>query len=413
VLAETANDAAAAKYDSEAALLKDPKYSSFWVPVTQVKELRQDTSDGGSTVHVEFDASASRRLKYVTADNLGVFCRNDSERAQRIIERLGGNPDTIFSLRKPTDTGKFMYPTPCSMQDAFLWYVDFNNVPRSKIIAILADYATDAGEKARLQAYATENKKAFDEDKMSLDEVLEAFPSVTVPIEHFLEFAPKMTPRYYTISSSSKVQPGAISITSSHLLGDKPRDRQFEGVCTTYLKKLAAGDRACVCVRASTFRLPKKIDTVPVIMVGPGTGLAPFRGFVQEFVHLKEKDNISVDCTLFFGCKKADQDYIYRDELQAARDAGVLTNLHTAFSRETEDKVYVQDLLKEEGERVWSLLESRKAYLYVCGATLMGRAVKDVVVSLAVTHGGMEQGEAQKYVDKLQSSGRYVQELWS
>jgi NADPH-ferrihemoprotein reductase len=244
--------------------------------------------------------------------------------------------------------------------------------------------------------------------------VLEAFPSITVPLEHFLEFCPKMTPRFYTISSSSKVHPTAISITSSHLLGDKPRGRRFQGVCTTYLKELAAGkDRACVCVRASTFRLPKKIATTPVIMVGPGTGLAPFRGFVQEFVHLKEKDGVSVDATLFFGCKQRERDFIYRDELEAARDEGVLSKLHVAFSRETQNKVYVQDLLEQEGERVWSLIESKKAYFYVCGATSMGRAVKDVVVGLAVKHGGMGQAQAQTYVDKLQSSGRYVQELWS
>lgn len=402
------------EYDTEKALVKDPKQSAFFVPVVANYELRQDCSDAGSTVHVEIDISEHKRLRYVTADNLGVYARNDFKQAGQMIKRLGGNPKDLFSLRKSGDLSKFMFPSPCSVQDAFLWYVDFNNMPRLKILRILSDYATDNKEKEQLLRYCDEEKEAFAADQKSLFEVLDQFPSVKVPLEHFLEFCPKMSPRFYTISSSSKVNPDVISLTSSLLFGPKANDRSFKGVCTHYLQSLRPGkDRMCVVVRTSTFRLPRKLATSPVIMVGPGTGIAPFRGFVQEFSLIKQKEGTDMNTTLFFGCKKSTTDYIYKDELEAAQEIGALTNLHLAFSREQEKKVYVQDLVQEHGDDVWHLISEKKAYFYVCGATTMGRAVKDVVINLAVTKGGKTKEEANKFVETMTNTGRYVQELWS
>lgn len=391
-------------------------------------------------------------LRYTTADNLGIYARNDYKQAGTLVTRLGGHPKTLFSLKKPGDSSKFMFPTPCSLLDAFLWYflilrlllhlicllqlnhhwnplqdfespplilspcvryIDFNSTPRLKVLKQLAHYAENPKEKAQLLAFANEQKEEFNEDQKSLFEVLMEFPSVRPPMEHFLEFAPKLLPRFYTISSSSRAQPTKISVTSSLLFGSKPRGREFKGVCTHYLKSLKPGQRVCVFVRNSTFRLPRKLATTPIIMCGPGTGLAPFRGFLQEFTHLKHKDGTVVESRLFFGCKKSTQDYIYQDELEAAREGGVLTDLHLAFSREMDKKMYVQDRLQEHGRDVWHQIFAKGGYFYVCGATSMGRQVKDVLVSLAVTYGGFSQSEAANFIERLHKEGRYVQELWS
>mmetsp|Transcript_1067 Transcript_1067/g.1765 ORF Transcript_1067/g.1765 Transcript_1067/m.1765 type:complete len:243 (-) Transcript_1067:368-1096(-) len=241
---------------------------------------------------------------------------------------------------------------------------------------------------------------------MTILGILEAFPSLDVSFGNFVELVPKIQPRFYTISSSSNAQPSAISITMSVLKG---------GVCTNYLKDLKPGsDYAPIFVRPSTFRLPSKIST-PIIMVGPGTGLAPFMGFVQEYEH-KSKANggkpAEGERVLFFGCRKRDVDFIYREELTAAKESGVLTGLQLAFSREEEKKVYVQHLISQQAQALWKML-SGGGYVYVCGATAMGRDVKEAFVEIARSEGGKSAEEAKAMLDTLQDSGRYVQELWS
>lgn len=401
-------------YDSESAILSDPKSYNFYVPVKKVQELRQDLSDGGSTVHVELDISGPDLLQYRTADNLGILCQNDEKQVLELCSRLGTSPSTLFAFsRLDGSKNQFLYPSPCSMKDAFMSFIDFNNPPRTKVLKLLAQYANTEDAK-ELNALCGEKKEDCIKDQRSLYEFLMDFTSIKVPINHFLEFAPRLKPRYYTISSSSKADPNTVSVTSSLLFGPKPRGRHFKGVCTHHLHRLKEGrDRLCVLVRDSTFRLPKDIANTPVIMVGPGTGLAPFRGFVQEFTHLKKTQGISVDSTLYFGCKKSSQDYIYDTELEKAAADGVLTNLRLAFSREQAKKVYVQDLLAQHGKETWDKVANHNAHIYVCGATDMGRAIREAVVQIAQDVGGLSQVDAVAYLQDMQKNGRYIQELWA
>jgi NADPH-ferrihemoprotein reductase len=302
------------------------------------------------------------------------------------------------------------------VKDAFEWYVDFNSTPRAKILKLLANYAQDANEKAKLVAFATTEKEKFGEDKMSLFEVFFEFPSITVPIAHFLEMCPKIAPRLYTISSSSKANPRRLSITSSLVLESKPRNRQFLGLCTSFLTTLKPKDKICVSVRPSSFRLPSaaKLPATPIIMVGPGTGVAPFKGFLQEFAFLKKQEpSLDVDCHLYFGCKNSNRDFIYEDELQASVKEGVLKSLRVAFSRDQEAKVYVQTRIREDSEKIWALIDEKKANFYVCGATSMGRSVKEALMLVAMEVGNKTEPEAKKYIETMTTKGRYIQELWS
>jgi len=349
-----------------------------------------------------------------SADNLGVHPRNNATQAAKLMERLGAKPNMLFSLKKTTDLSKFLLPTPCSIRDAFLWYVDFNNTPRAKVLKLLSNYAQDPNEKAQLANFASTEKEKFAEDQMSLYEVMMEFTSIKIPIEHFLELCPKITPRLYTISSSSKAQPRRLSITSSLLVEPKPRGREFRGLCTTYLTTLRPGDKICVSVRPSSFRLPHitKLPTTPIIMVGPGTGVAPFKGFLQEFAFLKEQGT-DVDCHLYFGCRRSTHDYIYKEEFEEGLKSGVLKSLSLAFSREQESKIYVQHRIQDDAEKLWKLLEEKKANFYVCGATAMGRSVKDALMLVVKEKGGKSEADAKKYVEALTTKGRYIQELWS
>ena len=423
----------------------DPKHKPILANVVANRELRTDVLEGAtangegeSTRHLDLDVSALR-LSYVTADNLGVCPRNDYKAAGQLMARLKVKGNSVFSL-KALGKRKAPVPSPCSIQDACLWYLDFQSIPRTSLLTLLAQYTTDETEKAKLHQWTHEGKEEFQADQKSILEVLEELPNMDVPFLDFLEFCPKLQPRFYTISSSSLVSPKQVSITVALSTHQKPRGRVYNGIATTYLCSLKPGkDQVCVFLRPSTFRLPKPKRTFvngsptpspdgspnpaaspstpmlpPVIMVGPGTGVAPFRAFVQEFHYLRSKNLPSFPSThLFFGCRNREHDYLYKDEFEAALSESDLTTLHVAFSREGPQKVYVQSDLKAEAETVWQLISAQRAYFYVCGGTIMGRQVKEVIQHICEQHGAMTPQAATEYVKKMQTEGRYIQELWS
>lgn len=165
-------------------------------------------------------------------------------------------------------------------------------------------------------------------------------------------------------------------------------------------------------MRASTFRLPKNPLT-PIILIGPGTGIAPMRAFLHERAKQKE-DGIEVgQSIMYFGCRRRDEDFIYKDELERFQESGVLSELHLAFSREQEKKVYVQHLLVQNGQATWDLIRDHDAYIYVCGATSMGNDVHKVLHEIIEKFSGQSADEALATLKKLQDDHRYIQELWA
>ena len=172
-----------------------------------------------------------------------------------------------------------------------------------------------------------------------------------------------------------------------------------------------------VFVRASTFRLPPQINT-PIILIGPGTGFAPMRALLQERQwqreHASEQGLVPGNNTLYFGCQKSMVDYIYRDEIEAMAASKVITNLHLAFSRDQEEKIYVQHLIGYP-DNALSLVNDLNAggYVYICGGTRMGMDVFEAIVSVLMGQQGMKKEQAMEYIKDLKSKGRYVQELWS
>lgn len=165
-------------------------------------------------------------------------------------------------------------------------------------------------------------------------------------------------------------------------------------------------------VRPSTFKLPQDPAT-PVIMIGPGTGVAPMRAFLQERAWQREQGMAVGATLLFFGCRRRDEDYIYENELMEYSRNKTLTALYTAFSREDASKVYVQSRLAEHAEQVWGLIQNQGAHIYVCGATRMGTDVHAVLEGIVAEHGQMPAEQAKQFIKDLQKCNRYVQELWS
>ena len=399
-----------------------PKQTLVECEVKTNRELCPDPTDA-SVRHVELRTAKEGKpqpyLRYCTADDLAVCCDNGPALADETAALLGLAPAQSFALRPMASAVGVPppVPTPCTVSQAMRFYVDLRAAAGKQLLLLLSAHASDPAEAARLLHLASpEGKDEYhayvQRDGRGLTELLRDFPSAKPPLAHLLELVPKLTPRYYTISSSPAKDKLTVHMTVKVLrepMKGAP-GRTKEGVCSTQLGALPPGSNAVVFVRESTFRLPRNVDT-PVIMVGPGTGIAPFRAFVQEMEMAAARGKKRTgESRLYFGCRQPSVDYLYEDELSAALEAGVLTTLRTAFSRAQKQKVYVQDRLREDAELLWQLVGEKKGYVYICGGTSMGRDVVTLLSEIASTHGGKD---GERYIKDMTAQGRLVQELWS
>ena len=247
-------------------------------------------------------------------------------------------------------------------------------------------------------------------------DLLEEFPACQLPFEVYLELLSPLRPRYYSISSSPLVEERSCSITVAVVEGPaRSGHGTFAGVCTNYLRRQPEGSVIYAFVKdtKSAFRLPDDRPT-PIMMIGPGTGLAPFRGFLQERAALKAAGKEIGKSLLFFGCRHPQQDFIYEDELRSFDRQGV-TELSTAFSRvEGQQKCYVQNEIYERRDEVWQMIEDG-AVVYVCGDA--GRMAPDVQAhvcrDLFVRRPARARVEAERVVNDLTAQNRYLVDVWA
>jgi len=365
---------------------------------------------------------------------LGVYPENNTDLVNHLATRLQADleqviavvpiesslPANLSSEAELQTAANDSVMGPCTLRQILTDAIDITTPPRKAVLKALAEYATNPDEKARLLQLSRdgdvtdEYSKFIKHDQRTIYEVLHHFPSVNIPLEHLLELLPRLAPRYYSISSSSNAHPGQVHITSVVVRFHTPTGREHHGVCSTWLATLKPGVAIPVFVRESHFKLPP--TPAPIIRVGPGTVLAPFRGFLQEIKHRKaHKGQSDWESVLFFGCRHRKHDYIYEEELNSFADDRTLSHLHVAFSREQDQKVYVQDKLGDPGmkEKLWQFLNEKKGYFYVCGdARQMAKAVHQTLINVVKECGKMNETEAIAFVDNLQKSGRYLTDVW-
>jgi sulfite reductase (NADPH) flavoprotein alpha-component len=341
-------------------------------------------------------------LTYKCGDSLGVYPTNNPLTVAAVLQAAGFNGDEQVTI--PKDTAAI------PLRQALAKRLSLNG-PTYKFAQLLHDRATDAGEKARLAAAIgeadPEKKKAWMEQREFLD-LFEEHPSAKLGAQEFIELLRKLMPRLYSISSAPSKYPDEIHLTVA-VVRYETNGRPREGVCSSYLSERARMNEpdVPVFVADSHFGLPAD-DDVPVIMVGPGTGVAPFRSFVMDRATRGAKGKN----WLFFGDQRKDSDFLYADEWAAHLQSGVLTRLDLAFSRDQAAKIYVQDRMRESAAELWQWLQAG-AYFYVCGdAKRMAKDVDAALHAIVAEQGGLTPEAAVDWVKQFKKDGRYQRDVY-
>ena len=345
---------------------------------------------------------AGSGLTYKCGDSLGVFPTNNPAAVAALLKAAGFTGAEAFTIPKD--------PTPIALREAWSKRVALNG-PTYKFVQLLHDRATAADQKealaARLAEADPEKKKAWLEQREFVDLFAE-FPSARPSAQEVVELQRKLMPRLYSISSAPSRYPDEIHLTVA-VVRYETNGRPREGVCSSYLADRARMEQPDlpIFVAESHFGLPAD-DNVPVIMVGPGTGVAPFRSFVMDRATRGAKG----PNWLFFGDQRKEHDFLYADEWAAYLASGALTRLDTAFSRDQAAKVYVQDRMREQATELWKWLQ-QGAYFYVCGdAKRMAKDVDAALHALVAAQGGMTPEAAGEWVKQLKKDGRYQRDVY-
>ncbi|MFS2150157.1 sulfite reductase subunit alpha [Rhizobium sp. Rhizsp42] len=357
-----------------------------------VNRLLSGTRSAKEIRHFEFDLGDSG-LVYEAGDALGVMPMNNPSLVSAILERLGADAEAAVSgLARPLGqelTASFEISTPSR---EFIAEIE-RRASHEELSHILRH-----GDKEALENWLW--------GKDSLD-LLQLLPERAMSAADFVGLLKPLQHRAYSISSSPLAAEGRVHLTVASVRYT-PNGREHGGVCSTYLADRAEGDMAGIFVSQNkAFRVPSD-DATPVIMVGPGTGIAPFRAFLQE----RQARGAAGRNWLFFGDQHRADDFIYEEELAAMSSAGLLTRLDLAFSRDQQEKIYVQTRMRENGKALYAWLEEG-GHFYVCGdATRMARDVDQALHDIIAVHGGHSADAASAYVNELKRQKRYVRDVY-
>ncbi|KAL6057901.1 Assimilatory sulfite reductase (NADPH) flavoprotein subunit [Balamuthia mandrillaris] len=408
-----------------------------------------------TTLEVTLDVSEGNEkgtLSWVPGDAFAIQCPNPEELVAPLIDRLGLSAQQMFIL-KPTkdipDAVPKHIPSPCSVEDCFSKHCDILSLPKKSFLRMLAEYTIDPAEKERLMLLCglkgkDEYRTYVEAEKPSLLDLLQEFPSCSPPLAHLLATLPPQQPRYYSIACSPFVSPHHIRFAFNIVQWQTPSNKTKHGLCTTWLKRLCkehlglfADDQSDLSTKLKGLTLAQSSSSChlpiymrptrefiypedrskPLVMVGPGTGVAPFLGFLQHRKYLLEQASTNErfgPCWLFFGCRNELKDFIYRNELEEMKQANVLTFLSTAFSRDTEEVVYVQHRMEEHSKELYQMLAKEEGFLFICGdANNMAKGVTTAVQNIFQKEGGMSAAEAQLQQANMMKQGRIQMDVWA
>lgn len=373
----------------------------FLARITENRLLNKEGS-GKEIRHFVVDISGSG-LRYEAGDSLGIFPTNREEDVNAILSAIKASGDEPVMLPKHT--------TPVTFREALTKQLYYLAGPTKKLLQYLRDKTQDTDEQKKLDSLLD----AANADQCSeylaqrhFVDILEEFPGGAPTPQDFVGLAKRLTPRLYSIASSPLLHPNEIHLTVAAVRYET-NGRKRVGVASTWASdRVTVGERSVPVFVASSHFKPPADTTRDVIMVGPGTGVAPFRAFLQ--------DRVAKGATgknwLFFGAQKSAYDYLYGEEFEDLKSSGKLHNLSLAWSRDQGHKVYVQDKMREAGAELWSWLQNG-AFFYVCGdKEHMAKDVDAALHEIISQHGGLSTEQAVDYVKQLKKDKRYQRDVY-
>lgn len=362
--------------------------------------------------------SSDSRCCYTAGDVVSFRPGNLSEDVEEFLSLIGTPAEALVHVREgPIST---LVPQPCSVRWLVQFVLDIHSIPRRSFFQLLQHFAVDEMQKEKFGELgsAAGQQDLFDycnRPRRTLLEVLADFPDTAcrVSFEYLLEMVPSIRERSFSIASSPPTCAGSLEILVAVVRYRSKMARERLGLCSNWLARLPVGSSIPMRIKRGTIRFPPQ--EVPVVMVGPGTGVAPFRSFIQ---HRVASDSCpgqlpAPRLVLFFGCRNSSGDFFFREEWERLEGEGHL-KLFTAFSRDQPEKCYVQHRISEQSALLWQLLNSEGAAIYIAGnARDMPNDVRTAIVQAAQRESGCSQSEAECWVQQLEQNGRFQLETWS
>nr|XP_039265010.1 NADPH-dependent diflavin oxidoreductase 1-like isoform X1 [Styela clava] len=378
-----------------------------------------------NTVHVVLDISGSDgKLSYKPGDVVMIRPSNTKENVKRFLDtfsHLNPNKTMLITSTDDSSTLPFSMNNPTTLEKLATQYLDFMSVPRRSFFQMLKHFASDELENEKLVEFSTpegtdERYSYANRPRRNILEVFEDFHKTVknIPLERLLEIIPMIQPRAFSIASSPTKHVNEIHILVAIVKYKTMLHIPRQGLCSTWLATLNQGSKVPIWIKTGGISFPNASskDSQPngtsCIMIGPGTGVAPFRSAIHERVCNEEKGNV-----LFFGCRNKDADFYFQEEWNSLIQDRCL-QLFTAFSRDQDEKIYVQHRIAEHGQLLWDIISKCNGNIYVAGNSKnMPDSVRDAFLKIFKEFGEMTEKESFEFYETMQKNKKYQQETWS
>lgn len=421
-------------------------FTSQSIPATLQKNQRITSSDHWQDVrHLIFTSSSS--VRYEPGDVITVYPKNRAQDVETLLSIMQWNDIADKHIHftpgwSSSESNSYpLLPTfrptarPCmTLRVLLTQHIDLMAIPRRSFFSKIAHFTQDQIQKERLQEFTVPEfiDELYDytsRPRRSILEVLQEFDSVQIPWQWAAHVLPELRGRQFSIASGGPLKYDSKTGSRFELIVAIVKyktviKRLREGVCTRYLAALPVGAQVEVTLQKGGLGINRDKASRPVVMVGPGTGVAPMRALIWERLQWREElraeqsinDRDAVanigESVLFFGCRKRNADFFFQEEWTQLKSKMPL-KVFTAFSRDQDKKIYVQDLMMQQSHLVFHLLHESRGIMYVCGSSgKMPQSVRESVIEIFRQAGGINQSEAEEYLQTMEREGRYKQETW-
>jgi len=371
------------------------------------------TSDPQNEIYA-MELKNTANLTFEVGDELCVLPQNSKTLVEKLIARCGFQKDSAFHLESLDQSFRESLPrwatSPTDLFTCLTNYLDIITVTPT-ILKFFALHSPSKSDQDALTDLAGPSNASFVRQNMSIMDVLEKFSTVNLKQEDlviFLGLLKNLQPRYYSISSSPNLSKGIIRITYKLVRYHNSMNIRHQGVCSSYLASRSPKDLISVKVQRSTFHLPVD-NQVPIIMIAAGTGISPFIGFTEERIFQKNMGLIGKSVVVYGCSSKAAM--VENTLWERGLMDGVLHSVITAFSKETQEKIYVQDQIAAKFDDLWPLIESG-ACIYSCGDVKVGQAVKEALISSISKKNSWTVNQSSDFIQKLGQEKRYHRSEW-